>query len=107
MLIPFTPGWIRLVPLLRCLDLEDYGRACREAALFTTPSIAWDPLLRAATAALAGKDKLAAVAHREFTEMFPEVAEDPEPYIRGFVHADRHVEKLLEGLEMAAELVGK
>ena len=95
------------MPLLRCLDLEDYGRACREAALFTTPSIAWDPLLRAATAALAGKDKVAAVAHREFTEMFPEVAEDPEPYIRGFVHADRHVEKLLEGLEMAAELVGK
>ena len=66
------------MPLLRCLDLEDYGRACREAALFTTPSIAWDPLLRAATAALAGKDKVAAVAHREFTEMFPEVAEDPE-----------------------------
>ena len=31
----------------------------------------------------------------------------PGADIRGFVHADRHVEKLLEGLEMAAELVGK
>ena len=106
-LIPFTPGWMRLLPLLHNLDLKDFDGAFREAMNFRTPSLAWDSLLRAATAALIGKASVATVAHREFIEMFPEVGENPEPYIRGFVHADRHVENLLEGLEKAEKLAGK
>ena len=106
-LIPFTPGWMRLVPLLRALDQNDNDGAYREAAVFTTPSLAWDSLLRAATAALVGKTRVATAAYREFTELFPEEAKNPEPYIRGFVHADRHVERLLEGLSIAAELAKK
>lgn len=106
-LIPFEPGWLRLVPLLRYLERGDHDRALREAHRFCTPYIAWDSLLRAATAALAGNSTIANIGHREFSEMFPEVAADPEPYIRGYVHADLHVATLLRGLEQAARLNGE
>ena len=59
------------------------------------------PRVRCATAAGC---PLARSAHRELIELFPEVAEAPEPYLRGYVHFDRHVELLLTGLDRAAGL---
>jgi tetratricopeptide (TPR) repeat protein len=104
-LLPYLPGWLHHVPLLWHLEREDFLNAHAEAMKYRTPQVAWDPLLRASTAALADKKTMASVAHREFTELFPKVAEDPESYIRSFMHNDEHVAILLRGLERASVLV--
>jgi len=95
---PHEPGWLRLVAVLDHLRKAEYPEALHEARQFRTPQMAWDPLLRTATAALAGEDGFAAACHRELAEIFPEVAADPTEYIRKFVRYDDLFEKILEGL---------
>ena len=95
------PGWLRLVAVIFHLDQEEHAAALSEARRFRSPQLAWDPLLQASTAALAGNTLAAATSLREFDELFPEIAADPAPYIRKYVRADRHVATILEGLERA------
>ena len=46
-------------------------------------------------------DRSVAVAsYHELQALFPEVAEDPADYIRAFVHFDRHLDALLNGLDL-------
>jgi adenylate cyclase len=103
---PHHPGWLRLVAMLCHLERREYDEALHEARKFRTPRLAWDPLVRAATAGLAGNETVAVSAYREYTELFPEVAGDPVRYIKWFVRPDEHVSALLEGLEKAKGMVG-
>jgi adenylate cyclase len=103
---PHQPGWLRLVALLCHLERGEHEEALHEARRFRTPRLAWDPLLRAATAGLAGKETVAASAYREYADLFPEVAADPVTYIRRFVRADDFVNVLLEGLANAKAMSG-
>jgi len=95
------PGWLRLVSVLFHLEREEYAEALADARRFRSPQLAWDPLLRATMAAKAGNTRAAATALREFEELFPEVAADPESYIRMYVRAERHIAAILDGLERA------
>jgi TolB-like protein len=103
---PHEPGWLRLVVLLDHLSKTEYQEALHEARQFRTPQMAWDPLLRAATAALAGENSLAASCQRELVDIFPEVAANPAEYIKQYVRYDDLVEKVLEGLVKAARAAG-
>jgi TolB-like protein len=44
-------------------------------------------------------------AYRELAELFPEVAENPARYVGAYLHEDRHVQIILEGLEAAQKAV--
>ena len=98
---PHQPGWLRLVSLLLHLDRGDIAGAHGEAERFSCPAIAWDPLLRAATSGLLDRGERGSDALRELETRHPGVARDPEPYVRSYVHADRHVAAILEGLRRA------
>jgi TolB-like protein/Tfp pilus assembly protein PilF len=99
---PHQPAWLILISLLCHLRDGDYKQAWHEARRMGIPALAWDPLLRAATAALAGEDRIAAARYRELVDLFPEVASDPATYIRKYVHYEDLVDKLLEGVDKAA-----
>lgn len=101
---PHGPGWLRLVPLLWYLDAGDVDAALEEARQFRSPNLAWGPLLRASSAALSKDLPVAVASYRELQALFPEVAEDPEDYIRAFVHFDRHLDALLKGLDRASRM---
>jgi hypothetical protein len=101
---PHQPGWIRMPAIFRAVDQDEYETAWREARRIRFAQLAWDPLLRAATAALAEKSAEAASAYREFADLYPEVADDPEPYLRAFIHDGGHVEKILDGLVTARKI---
>lgn len=101
---PHQPGWMRMVAIVRQLDHGEYEAALKEANRMRFAQLAWDPLLRAASAALAGRTLEAASAHRELAELYPEVSDNPEAYIRAYVHFDSQVATILEGLRMAREL---
>lgn len=103
---PHQPGWLRLVAFLDHLDRDEYAEAEHEALRFRSPQLAWDPLLRAAAAGLQDKERPAASAWRELSELFPEVGSDPASYIRAYVRADTHVNTLLKGIEKAAAAAG-
>jgi len=98
---PHQPGWMRMVSIVQSLDRGDYETALEEANRMRFAQLAWDPLLHAAAAGLAGRSSEAASAYRELAELYPEVADNPEPYIRAYVHFDTQVEIILEGLETA------
>lgn len=50
---------------------------------------------------------MAVPAYQEYTELFPEVAADPVPYIKWFIRPDDQVNALLDGLEKAKGMVEK
>lgn len=98
---PFQPGWMRMPAIVRALARHDYQRALQEARRFRFAQLAWDPLLRAASAALADCTSEASSASRTLAELYPEVAENPESYVRAFIHDDMQVAIILKGLESA------
>lgn len=98
---PHQPGWMRMVPIVRSLDRGEFEVALQEANRMRFAQLAWDPLLRAASAALAGRPEEAVSAQRQLAELYPEVSADPEPYIRAYVHFDAQVATILDGLQEA------
>ena len=98
---PHQPGWMRMPAIVRSLDRGKYDVALEEAHRMRFAQLAWDPLLRSAAAAMADRTLEATSAYQELAELYPEVADNPEPYIRAYVHDDSHVGIILEGLEAA------
>lgn len=98
---PHQPGWMRMAPIVRSLDRGEFEIARQEANRMRFAQLAWDPLLRAASAALAERPAEAVSAHRQLEELYPEVSADPEPYIRAYVHFDDQVATILDGLQEA------
>jgi adenylate cyclase len=99
---PHLPPWLTFISLLCHLRDGDYRQAWNDARRMGIPALAWDTLLRAATAALADEDRIAAVRYRELVDLFPEVAADPRAHIGVYVHNENLVDKLLEGLDKAS-----
>jgi adenylate cyclase len=98
---PHQPGWMRMPSIVRALDRAEFDVALEEAHRIRFAQLAWDPLLRSAAAALAIRQSEAKAAYQELTEIYPEVTDNPEPYIRAYVHDDSQVGIILEGLEAA------
>jgi tetratricopeptide (TPR) repeat protein len=98
---PHQPGWMRMPAIVSALAREDSQAALEEARRFRFPQLAWDPLLHAAAAALAGRATEAVSAFRQLAELFPEVVDEPEAYVRAYIHDDAQVAIILEGLEAA------
>jgi len=98
---PHQPAWLNFVSLLCDLRDGEYKQAWHAARRMGIPALAWDPLLRAATAALASEDRIAAARYRELIDLFPEAAADPATYVRKYVHNEDLVETILDGLNKA------
>ena len=77
----------------------EYEAAFREARRFRISNMAWDPLLRAASAGYLDNRPAMVKAYRELTEQFPDVASDPTETIRKYFHFDQWVDAMLKGLE--------
>jgi TolB-like protein len=98
---PHQPGWMRMPAIVSSLASGDCQTALQEARRFRFPQLAWDPLLHAAAAALADRGSEAASASRQLAKLFPEVVDDPEAYVRAYIHDDAQVAIILKGLEAA------
>jgi TolB-like protein len=98
---PHQPGWMRMPAIVMALARGDFETALEEARRFRFAQLAWDALLRAAAAALAGRTPEASSASRELAELFPEIAENPEPYVRAYIHDHAQVAMILQGLAVA------
>jgi TolB-like protein len=98
---PHQPGWMRMPAIVRALGDQDHQTALEEARRFRFAQLAWDPLLHAAAASLAGRADEAAAASQELAQLFPEVADSPESYVRAYIHDDEQVRIILKGLRGA------
>ena len=94
-------GLFQTVVVFDHVRKAEYGAAFDAACKYRAPTLPWESLLRAATAALAGRDEIAAASYRELAERFPAVADKPTEFIRLLVHQDDLGDTLLKGLKEA------
>jgi tetratricopeptide (TPR) repeat protein len=95
------PKWYHLVPTLYFLKKHDFGSALNEAKKFDAPKIFWDPLMKAVTFALYGKQKEAKNSLEDLLRLKPDFNQKSLFYINMFVKFDDLRQLIYKGLEKA------
>lgn len=98
---PYYPGWFHMAPCFSFFQQGRYEEAHQEALAFNMPQLFWDPLLRAATLGLLGKEAAAAQALAELLALKPDFPSEGRFLIACFAKAPALVNDLLKGLARA------
>jgi len=99
-----NPYYSRVVHYSLCLDCirqKDFQQAYNETQCFRTPSLFWDPLLKAAALGLIGKTKEGKHAVAALLKLNPDFAKHGRTLIKHYIKFDDIFERVLEGLERA------
>ena len=97
----YYPTWMHLAPYVHHYQRGEFQAALEHANAFNIPSLAWDPILRAAVLAQTGRAEDAKDALGELLSNFPGAAADPAHYMRGYIFRDELVEEVFDGLRKA------
>jgi len=95
------PGWYHIVTFMDAYRQGEYRSALVEARRFNSPSLFWDPLIRAAVLGQLGGSMEAKTAVNELLALIPDFKNRGPSLIRRLAYTDEHVEMLLDGLRKA------
>jgi TolB-like protein len=95
------PKWYHMAPSLYYLKEHKFEAALNEAMKFDSPKIFWDPLLKAVTFALCGKQKEAKNSLEDLLRLKPDFHQKSLFYINMFVKFDDLRQLIYKGLEKA------
>ena len=95
---PYYPTWMHLAPYLEHYRKGEFEMALDHAHKFNIPSLAWDPILRAAALGQIGRLDEAEVALEELISNFSDAAADPAHFLRGYIFVDELVAEVVDGL---------
>lgn len=98
---PYYPTWMHLAPYLDHYRKGEFDAALDHANMFNLPTLAWDPILRAAALANVGRQDEAVAAIKQLASTFPAAAADPAHYMRGYIFVDEIIDQVVEGLRKA------
>lgn len=98
---PYYPTWMHLAPYLENYRTGEFEAALDHANKFNIPTLAWDPILRAAALSHVGSADEAGAALSELMTNFPDAAADPAHYMRGYMFIDELVDDVVDGLRKA------
>jgi len=98
---PYYPTWMHLAPYLENYRKGEFEAALDHANKFNIPTLAWDPILRAAALSHVGSTDEAGAALGELMTSFPDAAASPAHYLQGYIFIDELVGDVVDGLRKA------
>ncbi len=98
---PFYPGWFHMAPCLFHICEGRYKEAYREALMFQSPQLLWDPLLRAVALGQWERVPEARAAAEELLRIKPDFQSDARRLIAFYAKSDALMKVILDGLGKA------